>query len=367
MDGISVLHFLDDGPPLTSQPAYQAGNALGWLYRGNKQAATNHPLAGRLYLSKSNWLLLSVPNSLVRGVFDALTAPGAELPTAGVMNVPNVAEDILNAHISVMTADEVEKIGPDNINERGHMFGYSLGALKEITPKNVAGVSKIWAIQISSPALAALRRTYGLSPLPNGDHQFHITVAARRTKVLQEGDVRKAAADKLPGGLADGMSDSQFSQSALSEGVKHEHEHTPDDQVAKKIAKDHLHEDPAYYKKVEVIERTPEIVKKATKSANSVYLNQALNAFNTRQPIRYDHNKPVFENIQNQMLEMKRRGDFIMQSRRNHETYMSALSPQYRHQRMLQAFRGQLPAANLLDTAMEQYGDQMLGAVGGQR
>lgn len=367
MDGFSVLHSFDSATPLTSQPAYQAGNALGWLYRGNKQAATNHPLAGRLYLSKSNWLLLSVPNSLVRGVFDALTAPGAELPTAGVMNVPNVAEDILNAHISVMTADEVEKIGPDNINERGHMFGYSLGALKEITPKNVDGVSKIWAIQISSPALSALRRTYGLSSLPNDDHPFHITVAARRTKVLRENDVRKAAADKLPGGAADGMSDSQFPQSALSEGAKHEHEHTRDDQVAKEIAKDHLQEDPAYYKKIKAVEHAPEIIQRATKSANSVYLNQALNAFNTRQPIRYDPNKPVFENIQNQLLEMKRRGDFIMQSRRNHEMYMSALSPQYRHQRMLQAFRGQLPQENLVDTTIERYGDQMLGYAGGQR
>ncbi|NDG04753.1 MAG: hypothetical protein EB121_05315, partial [Alphaproteobacteria bacterium] len=301
--------------------------------------------------------------------FDALTAPGAELPTAGVMNVPNVAEDILNAHISVMTAAEVEKIGPDNINERGHMFGYSLGALKEITPKSVDGVSKIWAIQISSPALAALRRSYGLSSLPNGDHQFHITVAARRTKVLQESDVRKAAADKLHGGNADNMVDSQFSEKELAEGAKHEHEHTNNDQVAKEIAKDHLQENPRYYKKIKVIEKTatPNIIRSVTKNANSVYLNQALNAFNTRQPIQYDHNKPVFENIQNQLLEMKRRGDFIMQTRRNHEMYMSALSPQYRHQRMLQAFHGQLPQTNPVDTAIENYGDQMLGYMRGGR
>lgn len=186
MDSLSALDPLAWDPQyFREHPAYAAGNALGWLYRsGNKQAATNYPLAGRLYLAKSGWLLLSVPNALVRGVFDALVEPGTELPTAGVFNVPNVEAHIVNAHISVMTADEVASIGADKINERGHMFGYTLGGLKEIDVKNVDGVSKVWAIQVSSPALSALRKSYGLSPLPNDDHPFHITVAARRKGVL---------------------------------------------------------------------------------------------------------------------------------------------------------------------------------------
>jgi hypothetical protein len=186
MDSLSALDPLAWDPQyFREHPTYAAGNALGWLYRsGNKQAATNYPLAGRLYLAKSGWLLLSVPNALVRGVFDALVEPGTELPTAGVFNVPNVDAHIVNAHISVMTADEVASIGADKINERGHMFGYTLGGLKEIDVKNVDGVSKVWAIQVSSPALSALRKSYGLSALPNDDHPFHITVAARRKGVL---------------------------------------------------------------------------------------------------------------------------------------------------------------------------------------
>jgi hypothetical protein len=112
----------------------------------------------------------------------------------------------------------------------------------------------------------------------------------------------------------------------------------------------------------------PETIPVGVKAAtNSVYANQALNTFNWQQPLQYDHKKPVFENIQNQLLNAKRRGDFIMQTRRNHEMYMSALSPQYRHQRMLQAFRGQLPQANPFDTAIENYGDQMLNSFGGPR
>jgi hypothetical protein len=433
MDGFSILNDLSWEPDaVLDHPAYHAGNALGWLYRGNKQASTNHFLSGRLYLAKSGWLLLAVPNALVRGVYDALTAPGAELPTAGIWGTDENKE-LLNAHISVMTADEVNKIGADKINERGHTFHYSLGALKEITPKT-ANLSRVWAIQVASPSLAALRKSYGLTPLLNGDHAFHITVAVRRKGVLlnnstsksttdavqetSRGELKAASADKatydcncsgactcpetctckqhgrcgtvhkaaefsrsgaklsrsgqndlLPGGKADNLPDREISLTALSEGAKHEHEHTNNDQIAKEIAKDHLHEDPAYYKKVKQIEKTakPWIVQWATKRADSVYMNQAFNALNTRQPIRYDHNKPVHENIRNQLAEMKRRGDFIMQTRRNHEMYMSALSPQHRYQRMMQAFHGQLPRQNLMDTTIERYGDQALGYLGGNK
>jgi ADP-ribose pyrophosphatase YjhB (NUDIX family) len=115
---------------------------------------------------------------------------GAELPLAGTMNVPNVDKELLNAHISVMTADDVEAIGANKINERGHSFKYALGHVKELTPGNIDGVSKIWAIQISSPELSALRKSYGLSALPK-DEPFHITVAVRRKNVLRENDVSK--------------------------------------------------------------------------------------------------------------------------------------------------------------------------------
>jgi len=405
MAGFSVIHEDWVEKDITTQPAYHAGNALGWLYRGNKQAATNHALSGRLYLAKSGWLLLSVPNALVRGVYDALAVPGVELPKAGLLNVPNVDAELLNAHISVMTADEVKSVGEDRINERGHAFCYSLGSLREIDVRGIEGISKVWVIEVSSPELSALRRTYGLSALPKENQPFHITVAVRKKNVLYANETGKGVAeqkpferpisrgelkaaefsrsgsklsrsgqkDLLPGGKADNVPDREISPKALAEGQKDEHEHTRNDQIAKEIAKDHLLQDPQHYKKETLMEKVtasqmPAIVRMVTgKQAGSVYGNQALNFLNAQQPIRYDHTKPVFQNIQNQLTDMKQRGDFMMQAQRNHDMYMSALSPQFRHKRMLQAFRGELPQPHPLDTFIEHHGDQILGMLGGQQ
>jgi hypothetical protein len=323
---MSLRAFDPDRPEPNADALYQLGEAAIWLAHTEQEKLAAVGLAGRLYVAKSGWLLLSVPNALVRGIYAALTATGAELPRAGALNVPHVDGEVLNAHISVMTADEVAKIGADKINERGRMFGYTLGQLKELTPRNVEGVSKLWVLQVTAPDLAALRKSYGLAGQLN-EQPFHITVALRRKGVLQENNVSrfdaatgrgaakqaaadettydcgcsgkcmclptcvckrycgrgtKTAADKLlgceadnvpdrdfsaaklfksgqkdllSGGEADNVPDRDFSAVALAEGAEHEYEHTDDDQIAKEIAKDHLSEDPAYYKKQEKIEK----------------------------------------------------------------------------------------------------------------
>ncbi len=64
----------------------------------------------------------------------------------------------------------------------------------------------------------------------------------------------KLAKDKIPGGLADKKSPSDFSPKALSRGIKAELEHTSDKNIAREIAMDHLTEDPKYYEKLELIE-----------------------------------------------------------------------------------------------------------------
>ena len=54
--------------------------------------------------------------------------------------------------------------------------------------------------------------------------------------------------EKLKGGLADNLPDSDFDPEQLEIGIQHELEHTKDRKIAKEIAKDHLTEDPNYYK-----------------------------------------------------------------------------------------------------------------------
>lgn len=150
--------------------------------------ATSFSLSGRLYASKSGWILLSVPNAVIRGLFDAIDEPGIELPYH--------TDGSLNAHISVMRPAEIEGIGGvDAVSERGHTFHYTLGRLKTVEPAGWGEMSRVWFVEVYSPELQTLRKTYGLTPLPNDNKfQFHITVATRKKKILQNNDVRKAAA-----------------------------------------------------------------------------------------------------------------------------------------------------------------------------
>jgi hypothetical protein len=151
--------------------------------------ATTHSLSGELYLSKSGWLLLQVPNALVRGAFAALNEPGVELP-------PDGPDGGLNAHISVIRPEELEEQGltGDDIKERGQHFKYTLGPIQTVTPKGWDEMSKVWFIKVNSPELKKLRRTYGMTSLPkNGEFEFHISIGVRRKGVLSGSTTRKAA------------------------------------------------------------------------------------------------------------------------------------------------------------------------------
>jgi hypothetical protein len=175
-----------------AQQAYNVSHAHVMLTKTAGKALTTHALSGELYASKSGWLLLSVPNALVRGAFDALNETGVELPPQH--------DGKLNAHISVMRPEELEQIGGiDKITERGHHFNYTLGPVQETRPSGWGEMAKVWFIQVKSTDLQNLRKSYGLSPRPNGNkYDFHITIAVRRKKVLQQNDVAKAASLLLP-------------------------------------------------------------------------------------------------------------------------------------------------------------------------
>lgn len=150
-------------------------------------AELSYALQGRLYASQSGWLLLSVPNALVRGLFAALAEPGLELPSYA--DTPGM----LNAHVSVMRPEELEGLGGvDKITERGRSYHWTPGPLRTFVPAGWPGMSRVWALEVRSPELEALRRSYGLSSLPaDNKYAFHVTVAVRRKHVLRENDLAK--------------------------------------------------------------------------------------------------------------------------------------------------------------------------------
>lgn len=161
--------------------------AVGHTFAKTAGAVPAYNLAGTLYRSQSGWLLLSVPNAFVRGVFAAMREPGAELP-------PGHNGGPMEAHVSVMRPEELARIdgGADAVTERGKQFHYSLGRLAEVRPRGWPEMEKAWVVEVRSPELKALRRSYGLSGLPHNDQfAFHVTVAVKRRAVTTDADVVK--------------------------------------------------------------------------------------------------------------------------------------------------------------------------------
>lgn len=166
------------------QEWYAAGQRAAWFIKAAGDAVPVYALKGRLYLTRDNWLVMDIPSQLVRGLFDALALPGIELP---------IRDDKLMAHVAVMSPAEVEKIGPKRLSERGQSYSYNIGQVHELSPRDWPGISKAWAAVVTSPPLKTLRKSYGLSPLPN-DQDFCCTIAVRKTGILGPNNVSKAAA-----------------------------------------------------------------------------------------------------------------------------------------------------------------------------
>lgn len=64
-----------------------------------------------------------------------------------------------------------------------------------------------------------------------------------------------ASKDKIPGGLAEGKTPSDFDSEALAKGISVEKEHTDDTDIAQEIAMDHLTENEKYYDFLEDMEQ----------------------------------------------------------------------------------------------------------------
>lgn len=185
---MSILSLGND-PPLYARLAALSGRraVTASLRKEAADATPVYNMVGTLYLSAaSNYLMLSVPNALVHGAFAAMHEPGLELPPPG-------PGGRMEAHITVMRPEELESLGgAARVTERGKQFRYSIGRLKTVVPTSWDDVSRVFYLTVHSPELLALRRSYGLSALPNnGKHEFHITVGVVRRGVLASGPAAK--------------------------------------------------------------------------------------------------------------------------------------------------------------------------------
>jgi len=149
-----------------------------------KKAAVR--MSGILQVVSSGHLIVAVPSALVQGVFDALHEPGVS---------PLSAVDGLSSKtgIVVMTPEEVESIGgPEAITERGKPFFYSTDVIEETPARSLAGVSSCFHLIVKSPELDTLRKSYGLAGKLEGDSDFSIVVAVRKSGVLASNAKSKA-------------------------------------------------------------------------------------------------------------------------------------------------------------------------------
>lgn len=159
---------------------FSFGQAHGLM---NKKAehTSVHALAGRLQAGPNGNLELTVPSSLIKGVFDALDEPGAEFV---------VRNNRTESAIKVMTKEEVDKLGGvSHISERGHSYHYTLGPIVELPA--TGDYDKLWAISIKSNDLEDIRKSYGLETSPQLG--FYIPVGCKKKRVTEDNEVSKLA------------------------------------------------------------------------------------------------------------------------------------------------------------------------------
>ena len=162
---------------------FSFGQAHGYMNK-NAEHTSVHALAGRLQAGPSGNLELTVPSSLIKGVFDALDEPGAEFV---------VRNNRTECAIKVMTKEEVDKLGgTSHITERGHSYHYTLGPIVELPA--TGEYEKLWAISIKSDDLESIRRSYGLETSPQLG--FYIPVGCKKKRVTEDNKVSKLASDR---------------------------------------------------------------------------------------------------------------------------------------------------------------------------
>jgi len=167
--------------------------------------------------------------------------------------------DITPSHIELLrtTFDAVKGINPSGSAYKNLvrlLDNLSQSSLKKLANARIKFVSPLAKNRLNkNEMLNKPNYIRNVAPIPanqkDGEHQYY-------NPEVEE--------DKIPGGLAKGMSlndiaekhnvDIEVLKKEFVKGVKTEMEHTTDKEVAKEIALDHIFEDPKYYTKLATIE-----------------------------------------------------------------------------------------------------------------
>ena len=116
--------------------------------------------------------------------------------------------------------------------------------------------------------------------------------------------VKYAAKDILPGGKGDNKPDSAFNPEQLAEGVKVESEHTPNPQIEKEIAKDHLTEIPDYYTRLNKMEQDA-LGKKSSLNLQKKALSQTMVILTPKGQSHYDELRTLWNVNRGQNMSAK--------------------------------------------------------------
>jgi len=118
---------------------------------------------------KNNFIYLDIPNKFLDGIFEMLDEDNAE-KEPGSRGV--------GSHISVIDSEEYEE-NKLEIKELGKEFSFTFGNVVSLNPEGWDEMERVWFLQAMSKELEKLRKSYGLTPLLNGNHEFHISFATQ--------------------------------------------------------------------------------------------------------------------------------------------------------------------------------------------
>lgn len=149
---------------------FVVANSLFVSAGSEKQKAALH---GKLKQTKDGFTYVNVSNDVINGLYRLVDDPRKEQPPYRSAEYNSVG-----AHITVIGSSEVEAFDLWNINEIGKEYSFYAKDFVSFVP-DWDEVDKVWALQVESKDLEALRRKYGLPPRYKG-HDFHITIAIRK-------------------------------------------------------------------------------------------------------------------------------------------------------------------------------------------